>query len=210
MRRSDSTRRLELKLPDGAPMPGFLDLPAAIVEQIAKVKLDHDIWPIRFIYRPKTYAFWILRELNHTGIASAVFQARHYTVAPKLENVARIGDLEWCHVLLDAHEHSQFQLDRALEDAAGFGHLEVVQLLHEAGANARGNNDLPLRAAAQHGQVPVVRMLLELGARADSNNAQPVYMAAQGGHAEVVGILLEKCALAGALGGRGAGTDPRV
>ena len=56
-------------------MPDFLDLPAPVIEQIAKVRLDEGI---DFEEEcPKRFCFWVLREVGHRGVYAAAWEARH-------------------------------------------------------------------------------------------------------------------------------------
>ena len=67
-------------------MPNFLDLPAPVIEQLAKVRLDEDIhyydeYSQRF--RPKRFCFWVLRDLGHPGVHAAAWErgTRWWTTA---------------------------------------------------------------------------------------------------------------------------------
>ena len=88
--------------------------------------------------RGKTFVFWILRELGHPGLSAAAWDARHSVLKPTLPNVARLGDTEWCRVMVeggaavDAKDHRGMT---ALIWAARSGHTETVQVLAELGAD---------------------------------------------------------------------------
>ena len=61
-------------------MPDFLDLPAPVIEQLAKVRLDEDIdyYSVSWLNLPKkSFCFWVLLDLGHRGVFAAAWEARH-------------------------------------------------------------------------------------------------------------------------------------
>ena len=76
----------------------LLDLSASIIERLAMVRLDE---PYKRTAKGKTFVFWILRELGHPGLWAVAWQVRHSVLLPTLGNVARLGDAEWCRVMVE-------------------------------------------------------------------------------------------------------------
>ena len=115
----------------------LLDLPTGVIEQLAKVRLDVPI-ALDSTYEPKTYVFWILREIGHRGLYAAAWDARHSVVKPTLVNVAHLGDTEWCRVMLEHGADADGKdMDgwRAIHNAARLGHNDTVAVLLEHGAD---------------------------------------------------------------------------
>ena len=116
----------------------FLDLPTGVVERLAMVRLDEQIvgYPIN---RPrKTFVFWILRRSGHRGLYTVAWEARHSVLKPTLPNVAKMGDAEWCGVMVEggaAVDGLNHAGRTALTWAASNGHIETVQLLVQLGAD---------------------------------------------------------------------------
>ena len=116
----------------------FLDLPTGVVERLAMVRLDERIagYPID---RPrKTFVFWILRESGHRGLHTVAWEARHSVLLPTLQNVAKMGDAEWCRVMGQggaAVDGLNNDGRTALTWAASNGHIETAQLLVQLGAD---------------------------------------------------------------------------
>ena len=67
---------------------------------------------------------------------AAAWATRHSVVTPDLANAAKLGDTEWCRVLLDAGADVHDSYDETLRLADGYGHTETVKLLIERGADA--------------------------------------------------------------------------
>ena len=152
----------------------LLDLPTGVIEQLAKVRLDApiagDLTDDDDDDRPKTYVFWILREIGHRGLYAAAWDARHSVLKPTLRNVAILGDAEWCRVMLErgADVEGKDQVGRrAIDLAASLGHKDTVAVLLEHGADVEGENSYGMRAihfAAIYGHRDTVAVLLEHGA----------------------------------------------
>ena len=183
-------------------MPGLLDLPAPVIEQIAKVRLDEriDYYVLMSKERcPKHYCFWVLRDLGHRGVHAAAWGARHSVVKADLWNVAKLGDTEWCRVLLasgaDVHERD----DRALAAASANGHTATVKLLLASGAAVNSRNDGALRLASDYGHTATVKLLLDSGADVHARNEEALRMASYHGHTATVELLLERGADASML-----------
>ena len=172
-------------------MPSFLDLPAPVIEQIAKVRLDEDIYYLLGGFWPKRFCFWALREVGHRGVHTAAWGARHSVVKAELKNVAWIGDTEWCAAMLARREYSEAEMAEALDRAARSGQVRVGALLLRHGAPVEG--DLrPLLIAADCGNTAFVALLLDSGARINSGRFSPLMGALENGHLETAEFLLER------------------
>ena len=170
-------------------MPSFLDLPAYVIEQIAKVRAGDE--PNAFGYR-KSFCFWALRSVGHRGVHTAAFRARHAVVRPDLDSAAALGDVVWCRVLLAQSEHREVRKDRALHIAAVLGHLAVAVLLVEHGTHVpTGRVATILQQTCVNGHIATARFLLENGADMHAWGNGPLRGAIFGGHANVVALLLE-------------------
>ena len=114
----------------------LLSLSASTIERLAMVRLDEP-YAYDHAARGKRFVFWVLRELGHPGLSAAAWDARHSVLKPTLPNVARLGDTEWCRIMVeggaavDAKDHRG---TTALMWAAQSGHTETVQVLEELGA----------------------------------------------------------------------------
>ena len=95
-------------------MPDLLDLPASVIEQIAKVRLD-DGWS----------AWWAVRALCRATRAAS-WGARHAVLRPTVENAALVGDAEWCRVLLAGGRTDAFE---ALLHAVKTGHADAARVV---------------------------------------------------------------------------------
>ena len=127
----------------------LLDLPTGVIEQLAKVRLDAPIAEVSY-YEPKMYVFWILREIGHPGLYSAAWDARHSVLKPTLPNVARLGDAEWCRVMVEGGADVDAENDdglTALGMAAEYGHTETMRLLVQLGADVNKEDDNGLTGA---------------------------------------------------------------
>ena len=174
-------------------MPGLLDLPASVIEQIAKVQLDEGIdyiWGSRDDL-PKFYCFWVLREVGHRGVHAAAWEARHSVVRADLRSTATLGDLEWTRVILARGEHSQLDKDMAAVDAAYYGHTAVLAVLLDSGVHVEAPSaDMsPLSAASCGGHTETARFLIGRGADVHPDGQQPLRLAARNGWDAVVAIL---------------------
>ena len=173
-------------------MPELLSLPAHVIEQLAKVRLDE---PIDYYTRDsrethsKSYCFWVLRDLGHSGLYAAAWEARHAVVKGTLRNVARLGDAEWCHFFLAQRQHSPSEKVEALRMAALFGQTAVAAMLvDEHGASVAGE---ALYAACDYGHVETARFLLEKGSNVHMVDEGPLRGAAQKGNAAIAKLVLE-------------------
>ena len=180
-------------------MPNFLDLPAPVIEQLAKVRLDEDIdyWAdgeLEGEQPRKRFCFWLLRAVGHRGVHAGAWGARHAVVRAELETVAVLGDTEWCCVLLAQREHSEWHKNVALVAACVAGHTEVAGVLIDHGAQA-GMEDgqaSPLGAACSEGHTETARFLIEQqGPDVNGDHGWALGFAASGGHVAVVALLLE-------------------
>ena len=87
---------------------------------------------------PKTFVFWILRASGHRGLHTVAWEARHSVLLPTLHNVARLGDAEWCRVMVeggadvDAKDGNHVT---ALGVAAEYGHTDTIRILVQLGAD---------------------------------------------------------------------------
>ena len=79
----------------------LLALPVGVIEQLAKVRLDEPIAGYHPAAPRKTYVFWVLRELGHPGLGAGAWEARHSVLKPTLANVAKMGDTDWCRVMVE-------------------------------------------------------------------------------------------------------------
>ena len=146
----------------------LLDLPTGVIEQLAKVRLDAPIAEDS-TRRRKTYVFWILRKIGHPGLYAAAWDARHSVVKPTLHNVARLGDAEWCRVMLEGGadvEGKDGSGFRAIHRAALYGHNDTVAVLLEHGADVNaeyGDGFTPLRLATLYGHADTAALLREHG-----------------------------------------------
>ena len=115
-----------------------MDLPIGVVERLAMVRLDEPIagYPLN---RPrKTFVFWILRASGHRGLHIVAWEARHSVLLPTLQNVARLGDAEWCRVMVEGGADVDAEDDYGLTAfgmAAEFGHKDTMRLLVQLGAD---------------------------------------------------------------------------
>ena len=147
----------------------LLDLPTGVIEQLAKVRLDAPIAGSLYYGRPKTYVFWILRRLGHRGLYAAAWDARHSVLKPTLDNVAILGDAEWCRVMLEGGADVEGE-DRhgrcAIHWAAILGHKDTVAVLLEHGAdiNAVWYGWTALHHALDDGHADTAALLREHGA----------------------------------------------
>ena len=188
-------------------MPGFLDLPACAVEQLAKVRLDEPIAeyvsegiPLARKRRTRSFCFFVLRDVGHHGVATAAYGARHAVLKPTLANAAVLGDVEWCRVLLAQGEpvsrlKSSIWLRRkntwAVQLAALHGHTAVAGLLMESGAGQGGSAMDALSCACIYGHTETARFLIERGGDVDTFYGRPLRHAARGGHVGTVELLLQ-------------------
>ena len=146
-----------------------LDLPAGVIEQLAKVRLDAPIAGHPF-YPRKTYVFWILRELGHPGLYAAAWNARHSVAKPTLPGVAALGDAEWCRYMLEGGadvEGKNWFGRRAIHAAARLGHNYTVAVLLEHGVDVNavyGGSWTALHLATRHGYPDTAALLREHGA----------------------------------------------
>ena len=145
-------------------MPGFLDLPAPVIEQLAKVRLDECIAYYSELSKdecPKRFCFWVLRDLGHRGVYAAAWGARHSVLPDELYSVARLGDAEWCRVILAQHEHSLWSKNFALHRAAAYGQTEVAALFLQHGAEpfSHGLGAHAIEIAERHGHTATAAML---------------------------------------------------
>ena len=104
-------------------MPGLLDLPMSIIEQLAKVRLDEPMnWYPKYAPQKKA-VFWILREIGHPGLFVAAWTSRHSVLRPTLGNLAQLGDAEWCRLIVkqgaDVEERFGNGQTRALRQRRG-------------------------------------------------------------------------------------------
>ena len=177
----------------------LLDLPTGVIEQLAKVRLDAPIAEVSY-YEPKMYVFWILREIGHPGLYSAAWDARHSVLKPTLPNVARLGDAEWCRVMLeggaDVEGTDRYGM-RAIHWAARFGHKDTVAVLLEHGADVEGKDMDGRRAihwAAIDGHKDTAAVLLEHGADVNAvfrYGGTALRFATLLGHADTAALLRE-------------------
>ena len=175
-------------------MPDLLDLPAPVIEQIAKVRLDENIdyyHEESKELRPKRFCFWVLREVGHRGVHAAAWEARHAVVRPDLKNVAVLGDTEWCRVLLDAGADVHAEDDIALIMTAGNGHAATVKVLLDAGANVHAQRDASLFRASEHGHPATLKVLLDAGADVHTTDDWALRWASRAGHTATVKVLLD-------------------
>ena len=182
-------------------MPDLLDLPQPVIEQIAKVRIDKPFYWYMEDAPKKRYAFWVLRRLCW-ATRLAAWPARHAVVKAELGNVARLGDAEWCRVLLDAGASVNDIYGGAggLYKAAMSGHTAVVVTLVEAGANVHARNDIALRFAAMYGYTATVEALLDAGADVHAGKDDiALREAARNGHTATVELLLARGADASVL-----------
>ena len=94
---------------------------------------------------PKTFVFWILRASGHRGLHTVAWEARHSVLLPTLHNVARLGDAEWCRVMVERGAVVDAEADygfTAFRMAVQFGHTDTMRLLVQLGAdvNKMGND----------------------------------------------------------------------
>ena len=179
----------------------LLDLPTGVIEQLAKVRLDAPIAEDSIFYKPKTYVFWILRKIGHRGLSAAAWDARHSVVKPTLDNVAILGDAEWCRVMLEGGadvEGTDRNGMRAIHWAASYGHKDTVAVLLEHGADVEGTDEYGMRAihnAAMYGHNDTVAVLLEHGANANAEDSRGRWTARRHathyGHADTAALLRE-------------------
>ena len=191
----------------------LLSLPPAVIEQIARVRLDTPIVGSFPGLPRKTYAFWILLGIGHPGLKAAAWDARHSVVRPTLRNVALLGDEEWCHVML-----------------AGGADVEAVDRNHRCGVymypdiccvaysrlHVLVSIPLPCRLpqhwAADLGHTDAVARLLEYGSAVDDkddNGMTALHIAADGGHTALGAVLLQHGANINARD-RGGGLRPCI
>ena len=122
----------------------LLSLSAQTIERLAMVRLDEEIAGFDEGAPPKTFVFWILRASGHRGLHNAAWGARHSVLLPTLHNVARLGDAEWCGVMVEGGADVDAEDDygwTALGVASDFGHTDTTRLLVQLGANADAAND---------------------------------------------------------------------
>ena len=108
------------------------------------VRLDEPIAGYSTYPSPKTFVFWILRGSGHRGLHTVAWDARHSVLKPTLFNVAKMGDAEWCRVMVEggADVDGLNTGERAaLIWAASNGHIETVQLLVQLGADVNKVDD---------------------------------------------------------------------
>ena len=102
------------------------------------VRLDEEIAWFDEYAPPKTFVFWILRESGHRGLHNVAWGARHSVLLPTLQNVARLGDAEWCRVMVEGGADVDTEDDdgwTALGMAAEYGHTDTMRLLVQLGAD---------------------------------------------------------------------------
>ena len=168
----------------------LVQLPAPVIEQIAKVRLDEDIHRDFGSKNKKRFAFWILRGLNNRAVAAAAWEARHSVVKAGVNNVTTVGDVEWCAALL-ARPHSDRDKNRGLWEALRAPlHREMAVLLLKNGADVHFLDDDALIYACHFGNLEVVDFLLERGANIHARRDRGLRLAVGMGHEVVVGRLL--------------------
>ena len=103
------------------------------------VRLDAQIAGYPIDQPRKTFVFWILRESGHRGLHTVAWEARHSVLLPTLQNVAMMGDAEWCRVMVDGGAAVDGLSNRwgrtALTCAALSEHNDTVKLLVDLGAD---------------------------------------------------------------------------
>ena len=122
----------------------LLNLSASTIERLAMVRLDEPIAGYPRYRPPKTFVFWILRASGHRGLHTVAWEARHSVLLPTLHNVARVGDADWCRVIVEggaAVDAKDSEGKTALFWAAQNWHAETVQLLEQLGANVNANDN---------------------------------------------------------------------
>ena len=108
------------------------------IEQLAKVRLDEPIDGYADGAPPKFSVFWLLRESGHRGLCRVAWGARHSVLKPTMQNVARLGDAEWCRAMVEGGADVDAvggDGTTGLMAAAEFGHAETVNVLLGLGAN---------------------------------------------------------------------------
>ena len=115
----------------------LLSLSAVTIERLAMVRLDEEIAGFNDGAPPKTFVFWILRGSGHRGLHNVAWEARHSVLLPTLHNVARLGDADWCRVMVEggADVDAEDRGFTAFRVAADYGHMDTVQLLADLGAD---------------------------------------------------------------------------
>ena len=173
-------------------MPDLLDLSASTIEQLAKVRFDE---PIGFFINaapPKTFVFWVLREI-HPCLRDAAWRARHSVVPPTIESVARLGDTEWCRAMLRRPAVMTDDQSRTFtfHIAAKFSRTEIILLLLRANYLHGWGNDALFRSA-EHGFSTATRLILQhKAAELHHNHDESLRWASLNGHSETVRVLLE-------------------
>ena len=110
------------------------------------VRLDEPIAAYGTYQKRKTFVFWILRGSGHRGLHNVSWEARHSVLKPTLPNVAKMGDAEWCRVMVEggaAVDGLDHDGRTALTCAAFHAQNDTVQLLADLGADvdAAATND---------------------------------------------------------------------
>ena len=116
----------------------LLSLSAGTIERLAMVRLDAPIAGFSWHAPPKTFVFWALRSSGNRGLHNVAWEARHSVLLPTLHNAARLGDAEWCRVMVEGGADMDAKDDRgwtALGWAADYGHTETMRLLVQLGAD---------------------------------------------------------------------------
>ena len=127
-----------------------MSLSAVTIERLAMVRLDEEIAGFNDGAPPKTFVFWILRGSGHRGLHNVAWEARHSVLLPTLQNVARLGDAEWCRVMVEGGADVDAENDdglTALGMAAEYGHTETMRLLVQLGADVNKEDDNGLTGA---------------------------------------------------------------
>ena len=128
----------------------MLSLSAQTIERLAMVRLDAPIAGFNRRAPPKTYVFWILRASGHRGLHTAAWGARHSVLRRTLQNVARLGDAEWCRVMVERGADVDARDDdglTAFQVAAECGHADTMRLLVQLGADVDATNNYGLTGA---------------------------------------------------------------
>ena len=85
------------------------------------------------------------RERPPGGLYTVAWEARHSALRPTLPNVAKVGDAEWCRVMVEggsAVDGLDTGRRTALICAALSGHNDTVQLLVQLGADVNATDHI--------------------------------------------------------------------